>query len=370
MSEYQYYEWQTIDRPLSPRECAEVDGLSSHMDTVTSTRAVVTYSWGDFKHDPRQVLLQYFDAMVYLTNWSTRQLMFRFPKETIEPSAIRRYCWEDFLDLELKGNYYVLELLFDDEDPDLEWIEDDGLLDRLIPLREQIQQGDYRALYLAWLKAAWLDDPEESNPEEEPPVPPGLQKLNSSHLALIEFLDLDPHLVKAAAEASPDLQPASTKPLEKAIPRLSRGESDEFLLQVLKNEPRTRITLRKRLEELAGITPPELVDGQRTVGKLIRKAGQLERETRRREKEEAEQKRIEDLLKLARREEAVWKQVKDLIERKQAGPNDQATRLLVDLHDLAAYQKRLTQFKARLAGLKKEYANRTALMSRFERAGL
>jgi hypothetical protein len=65
MSEYQYYEWQTIDRPLSSSEREAVSGLSSHMETATSTQAIVTYSWGDFKHDSRQVLLQYFDAHRY-----------------------------------------------------------------------------------------------------------------------------------------------------------------------------------------------------------------------------------------------------------------------------------------------------------------
>ena len=69
MSEYQYYEWQTIDRSLSPNEREAVSGLSGHMETVTSTQAIVTYSWGDFKHDPRQVLLQYFAAHLYMANW-------------------------------------------------------------------------------------------------------------------------------------------------------------------------------------------------------------------------------------------------------------------------------------------------------------
>jgi len=43
MSEYQYYEWQTIDRPLTPEEQAAVNKLSSHI-AVTSSTAVVTYS--------------------------------------------------------------------------------------------------------------------------------------------------------------------------------------------------------------------------------------------------------------------------------------------------------------------------------------
>ena len=41
MSEYQYYEWQTMDRALTATEQAAVGKLSSHID-VTSTRA-----WSD-----------------------------------------------------------------------------------------------------------------------------------------------------------------------------------------------------------------------------------------------------------------------------------------------------------------------------------
>ena len=42
MSEYQYHEWQIVDRVLTPEEQAEVESLSSHIE-VSSIRAVVTY---------------------------------------------------------------------------------------------------------------------------------------------------------------------------------------------------------------------------------------------------------------------------------------------------------------------------------------
>ena len=77
MSEYQYHEWQTLERPLTATEQNAVDGLSSHID-VTSTQAIVTYHWSNFKHDPIEVLAKYFDAYLYLANWGTRRLAFRF----------------------------------------------------------------------------------------------------------------------------------------------------------------------------------------------------------------------------------------------------------------------------------------------------
>src|SRR5690242_5991381 len=49
MSEYQYYEWQTIDRLLTEAEQTAVDKLSSHI-TVSASQAWVDYEYGDFKH--------------------------------------------------------------------------------------------------------------------------------------------------------------------------------------------------------------------------------------------------------------------------------------------------------------------------------
>jgi hypothetical protein len=47
---------------------------------LTPTQAVFTYQFGDFHGRPEKVLEQYFDAMLYLANWGTKRLMFRFPK--------------------------------------------------------------------------------------------------------------------------------------------------------------------------------------------------------------------------------------------------------------------------------------------------
>jgi hypothetical protein len=51
MSEYQYYEFQAIDRPLTKQEMAEVRSLSTRA-TITPTRFVNVYHWGNFKGDP------------------------------------------------------------------------------------------------------------------------------------------------------------------------------------------------------------------------------------------------------------------------------------------------------------------------------
>lgn len=48
MSEYQYYEFQAIDRPLTERQIRELRRYSTRA-SITSTRFVNHYEWGDFK---------------------------------------------------------------------------------------------------------------------------------------------------------------------------------------------------------------------------------------------------------------------------------------------------------------------------------
>jgi hypothetical protein len=44
MSEYQYHEWQAVDRVLTYEDQAAVNDLSSHIE-VSSSRTVVSISW-------------------------------------------------------------------------------------------------------------------------------------------------------------------------------------------------------------------------------------------------------------------------------------------------------------------------------------
>ena len=371
MSEYQYYEWIAVDRPLTEEELEEVSGLSSHMDIATATQAVVTYSYGDFKHDRRAVLLKYFDAMLYAANWGSRELAFRFPVAAVDAKAIRAFCIEDRISLTREGEFQVLEIdLSEDEGSD--WIDVEGILRRLVPLREQIIQGDYRALYMAWLAEREADEDEDDEEEEttQPPVPAGLRKLTAAHKAFMQFFDIDSYLVKAAAESSEALQPISDQALAGALSLLPRQECDAFLLRVLQGETQVGSTLRKRLIELAGIEKPAASRRTPAPSKLAETAKRFVQEEQRRVQAEAERKRIQELEELSKRVEPTWTWVEKLIEQKQSKAYDQAVALLVNLRDLAVYQKRLPEFESRLIPLVNRYTSRRALIERLRNAGL
>lgn len=368
MSEYQYYEWQTIDRPLNPRDQTDVNGLSSHMDTVTSTQAIVTYSWGDFKHDPQKVLLNYFDAFLYDSNFGWRRLIFRLPKNLVDLQSFQPYLLEDHITLEEHGKYFTLEIQFNNDSDYFEFVESESVLGQLTPLREQLLQGDMRALYLAWLKAISMNEPEED--ELEPPVPAGLKKLNASLQAFADFFEIDPHLISAAAGSSKKADSAPEPDLKSAIAKLSREESSAHLLQILRGEPGAVLFLKKHLTQLSGGNPSSQTQSTRTTGQLFKQAEKNEKEAKRKAHEEAERKRIQRLEKLAQEEGSTWTYVENLLTEKRAKTYDEATKLLVELRDMAKYKQRENQFADHFKSICEKYGKSVALMERFRRAGL
>lgn len=377
MSEYQYYEWQTLERPLTATEQKAVNGLSSHID-VTSNQAIVTYQWGDFKHDPIQVLAKYFDAHLYSANWGTRRLAFRFPKGLLDMAAIEAYCDEDHLTLNTIGDVQVLEFEMDEEEGFDEWIEERGLLSTFGRLRDDLIQGDYRALYLAWLKTMLLesgyydedeDDPENFFSDPEPPVPAGLKQLTPPLQALLDFFEIDPFLVSAAAELSPNLSSAQQADFSPLISRLTRPECDAFLLKIVNGEPGAVAALRKRLLSFEKAqTIPQT--SPRAFGELLKSAEKLRKTAAKRQAEEKRKQHIAEMQELAKREAQTWQEVENTLESGYTASNyDHATNLLARLQQLADFQGTQANFDTRLGKLIEKYKTRTALMGRWKRKG-
>ncbi len=63
MSEYQYYEFLALDRPLDDRQQAEVRSLSTRA-AITATSFINEYHWGNFRGDPNRMRERYYDAHV------------------------------------------------------------------------------------------------------------------------------------------------------------------------------------------------------------------------------------------------------------------------------------------------------------------
>ena len=282
------------------------------------------------------------------------------------------YLWEYCAELEPVGDALILDISFPDEDGG-HWFEGEARLSALAPLRDDILNGDYRALYLAWLLAAAANDGARSAHDEElePPVPPGLKELSAPLAEFVRFFQLDPFLVQAAAQASEPLRPAPAPALDALIARLPRAECDAFLRRLAEGEPLLALKFNRRLQELAGPPArPQAAATRRTWAELRETAERLRQAEERRQQAEAEARRIKDLQDFAPRAPQAWRDVQALIEEKKARPYDEAVALLVKLRDLAVFQNRLAEFEARLSSLQAQYAGRPAFQERLRKAGL
>src|SRR3954470_12022328 len=115
MSEYQYYEFRSIDRPLTEKQMAELRRLSTRAE-ITPTSFTNEYHWGDFKGDPRALIRDYFDAFVYVANWGTHWLMFRIPRGLLDVEAARAYCDGEALSIKATKTSVILEFQSEDEE--------------------------------------------------------------------------------------------------------------------------------------------------------------------------------------------------------------------------------------------------------------
>lgn len=365
MSEYQYYEFQTIDRPLNKDERETISQLSSRVEP-TSTKAVFTYSYGDFPAAPQDVVAEYFDAMYYVANWGTQQLMFRFPESLIDLQQIQPYCIEDCISILNKGNYAILDICFNIEEG-FGWIEGDGDLTEVINLRNDILQQDYRMLYLAWLKAITLQDIDEQT--YEPPVSPGLNKLSSSLNAFIELFGVNEYLVKTAAKTSSKAKSISDETWWQAITQIPKEECDRILFQLVKEEPNLAIKFKQKISKQ--ITSSQLENtSSRTILQLFKTAQQEEKETKQIQPQEAEAQKIEELKRFASQEAQAWLEIERLLVVAQAKPYEEAVKLLIKLRDLSLYQNKQAEFQRRLNHIYEKYSRRVGLIRRLKNAGL
>ena len=151
MSEYQYYEFKAVDKPLSEKDMEALRNISTRAQ-ITPTGFVNEYNWGDFKGNPRKLVEKYFDVFLYVANWGTRRFMLKVPRNLVDVDLVNQYCTGESAIIHEKGNHLIFE--FTSETENYEWEEGEGWLSSLISLRSDIIHGDYRCLYLTWLFCA------------------------------------------------------------------------------------------------------------------------------------------------------------------------------------------------------------------------
>lgn len=200
MSEYQYYEFAAIDRPLTAAEMTQLRKVSTR-GQISASSFVNHYEWGGLKADPADWMRRYFDAFVYTANWCSCRLSLRLPLATFRKTELKSFITGHALTIEASGEHWIIDWSLDEsEDYDRFGMEDgNGWMGRLAPLRDELLCGDLRPLYLGWLASA--DEFDDDVLAPEPPA--GLSDLTPAQRALSEFIEVDPDLLAAAAAVSP-----------------------------------------------------------------------------------------------------------------------------------------------------------------------
>jgi hypothetical protein len=380
MSEYQYYEFRTVDRSLTAEEIAELQKLSSRAE-ITTTSFTNTYSYANFRGDPDRMMEQYFDAFVYVANWGTRHFMIRLPVRGVDLPAIEAHAGGGFA-FWIKGDYVILSFRYEDEG-DGEWEDGQEWMPGLISLREELLNDDFRSLYLGWLSGLYGDVDDE---EPEPPVPAGLRTLTASQDDLVTFLRIDRNLLEVASDRSADRAEAAPSQAQLAAWLRSQRAKDRdvWLLKLLGQSAqatRSEILLQFRQSfraghgESVGETTPS-----RTVQELREAAEARAQEAERcraaeaaakkaREAEQAAKLRNLELDQLARKVNAAWDDVDRKVSTKQTHQYALAVKQLIELRDLATRDKHVKQFAARLLDLARRHGKKPAFLARLREAG-
>lgn len=371
MSEYQYYEFAAVDRPLTRTELHMLRALSTRAH-ITPTSFVNSYQWGDFAGDPRRLVERCFDAFLYLANWGTRELALRFPARLLGPVTAQSYCSGDEVSSWAAGDHVVVAAISEDEDPEFD-CGGEGVLASILPVRSEVLTGDLRALYLLWLLRVQTGD-NVTEDEVEPPVPESLGALTGSQRALVDFLRIDRDLIETAAAGAP----AQSEPVDltRWVAGLPAGERDALLVGLLTgDDPLLRAeTLRRAKPARPGGGGG---GGGRTAGQLRDRAAQRRDDRLRRTRERdharareaahrAEAVRQRRLTALAAEGDGAWTRVGGHVAGRKPADYDAAVALLADLEEVTDR----AVFVERLQSLRREHARKTSFVERLDRAGL
>jgi len=366
MSEYQRYEFMTIDRPLTRAQLDEVNNLSSHIE-ASSTHAIIEYHWGDFKHDPIKVLHEFFAGFLYWANWGWPELALRFPHGILPVELIEGYDFDDFVTFTRQSDYDILDIHFGEmEGPD-EWV--DYELGSLISIRDELVEGDLRSLYIAWLASQpMIEDYDEDYEIGVPPVPPAFDKLTAAQQALAELLQVPQELLVAAARHSKAAAPSTGDDFPAWIKLLSPDRCNEYLIRLAHNEPGlSRLLVRELRELVKDKTRAIIPTGERvpyttllTESKAIQ--AQLEQEERERERV-ARQRHLQDIHD---HQDVYWHQVNQEVMRSSGPGYDEALRLLIELRGAADQFNETQEFQERFRAWVRPHLRRPAFIKRLQ----
>jgi hypothetical protein len=343
MSEYQYIGFRATDSGVSEKNLQYMRRQSTRAE-ITPWSFENEYHFGDFHGNAVEMLRRGYDIHLHYANFGIRTLLIRLPCGLPDAKAAKPYLDGESLrfrqDKRSRGG--VLEISPSYEPGDLDELWDLGeLLDRLVPLRSDILDGDLRPLYLAHL-AIWGDM--EHDPEEtvEAPVPAGLQKPTHAQLALAELYGISESLIAAAAQESPPHPTVMDRRTRYAEWLADQAEKtkDAWLAELL-GDPRSSIR-SEILAEFAEASQTErwpVVQAGRTIAQLEAIAQEIHRKEQQRVADKAARQRARLLKKMAADPTPYLRKTEQLVGERSTHSYRKAAAMLADLREALAGSK-------------------------------
>lgn len=374
MSEYQYFEFLAVDRPLSDEDQQALRAISSRA-RITRNSFTNHYHWGDLKAIPSQLLLRYFDLHVYVVNWGSRELLIRLPLSALSDKDLAPFHLgdSDWFTVRKTPQGWLIEIGMHDEE-EHEWGEVDdgsGWMGSLAGLRQELLAGDLRLFYLCWL---WRVQAGEIDDESLEPLP-GIGPLTASQEALAYFVGLDPLLLEAAAACGPAAPALADR--EAFIAGLPMAEKEALLLRLLNGEHHVGAELQRRLQQQPAAQPlshrsvAELRIAANASHERQRQAYLAEQAQREAERQAAEARaRRQRIDRVARQGERAWQEALSEIASRKPKGYEVAASLLRDLRALAEERGELPAFQARLARIVEAHRRKGRFLEQLERFGV
>jgi hypothetical protein len=388
MSEYQYYEFAAIDKPLTASQMATLRERSSRA-TITPAGFTNHYTWGDLKGNPLDWMRRYFDAHVYVANWCSCWLYLRLPADVIDDRTMSEYAMQDALTVDRGKEHRILQWTLSESEDDDRFAQEDGSgwMARLLPLRDELLRGDLRALYLGWLAGVCYQ--EVADDAVEPPPPRGLSRLTGAQQSLVAFLDIDEDLVTAAGAADAQAFDAGDADVADVI----HGAAQDAWLAQWPADERTavlKLLLDGRGQEAerklksaflswrrAQRPPTATATARRTVAELRSLADgaaavrQKKDAAKRKRAEAARQAERDTRLRImAKHFDSHWRAADKDAQRGVASGYEAARRTIGDLADAYTLCSTRADFDRALADFMLRHGTRSALVKRLVEAGL
>lgn len=386
MSEYQYIEFRAVDRPLTDAELRFAEGQSTRAD-VTRWSFQNEYHYGSFRGDVEELLRHGYDVYLHFANFGVRTAAFRlpaglpFPKKTwSQYIGVGGLIWKQ--DRNGKAGTLFISSSHDPGESNEIWAPGE-YMDDLVAFRNRLVEGDLRALYVLSL-CAEMDDQTFEPEAEEPLVPSGLAESVEAFERVAGFFGLDPFLLLAAAEGTPDNpnQPSDDRRCREWVEGLSAVESKKLLHRFLAENPHTvKAETVAEIQRNAQLQDWPTVSSGRTLQMLFDRAEQLRAEYDAKEKEKRaaaakrraakeERQRQDRMQEMAKDPQSWLRAASQLVDQRGRENYEAAATILADLREAVGGDAGRSLTRTHAAHLAKQYPTLTRLKSSLRIRGL